>query len=60
LQHHTDSAHERGVVAPRVAVEHADPARTRRAVALERLDGGRLARAVRAEQRHDLALVGGE
>ena len=55
LQHHADARAQLVAVAPRVDAEHAHLAGVGSAVALEDLDRGGLARAVRAEQAEHLA-----
>ena len=57
LEHDAHPLAERALAAPGVEAEHRDVAGVARAVALEDLDGRRLARAVRAEQAEDLALL---
>ena len=60
LEHDADAAAERGVVGDGVEPEDARRAGDRVAVALERLDGRRLAGAVRPEHDQHLARFGGE
>ena len=55
LEDDADALAQRPAAAAGIEAEHLGPAAVLRAVALEDLDRGRLARAVRAEQRHDLA-----
>ena len=55
LEHHADARAQLVAVAPRVDAEHAHLAGVGAPVALEDLDGGGLARAVRPEQAEDLA-----
>ncbi len=60
LQLDSEQVTHLGPVPQRVEPEHLDAARIRRAQSRDRLDGGRLARPVRAENREDLPLVHGE
>ena len=58
LEHHAHSGDEGGVIAAWIETEHAHGSRRRGPVALEGLDGGGLARAVRTEQGENLAALG--
>ena len=55
LEHHADARTPRAVARARVGAQHAHLARAAPAVALEDLDGRRLARAVGPQEREDLA-----
>jgi hypothetical protein len=58
LQHHTDAARAGCIF--RRATQHADRSRVRPCEPEQHVDRGRLARAVRPEQRDDLAGVNGQ
>ena len=60
LEHHADERRDGRPVASGIVAEDADVAGVGDAVALQRLDRGRLAGAVRAEQAEDLARLGAE
>ena len=60
LEHEADPRPERAAAGRRIRVQDADPSAVGRPVALDDLDERGLARAVRPEQRHELARADGQ